>query len=51
LVHELVQRVDSERNLRLIAENQAEYLQKKTYALERDNGAYVTKASIQGEFK
>jgi anti-sigma factor RsiW len=51
LVHELVDRVDSERKLRLIAEDQVEYLQKQTYALERNNGAYVTKASMQGEYK
>jgi anti-sigma factor RsiW len=51
LVHDLVQRVDTERNARLIAEDQAEYLQKLNYAMERNSNVYVTKASVQGEFK
>jgi anti-sigma factor RsiW len=48
LVHDLVQRVDAERQEKLVAENQAEYLQKLTYAMERNSGAYVTPVSGQG---
>ena len=45
LVHDLVQRVDSERSLRLVAESDAEYARKQEYALERTRGEYVTRAS------
>lgn len=48
LVHDLVQRVETEHNEKLIAMNQAEYLQKKAYAMERNTGAYVTPANYQG---
>jgi anti-sigma factor RsiW len=48
LVHELVQRVDTERNAKLIAEDQAERLQNQTYAMELNSNVYVTKASDQG---
>jgi anti-sigma factor RsiW len=42
LVHELVERADSEHNSRLIAENQAEYLQKLNYRYQQDRGDYVS---------
>src|ERR1039457_5459171 len=48
LVHDLVQRADSEHNSRLIAENQAEYLQKLYYGLQQDSGDYVSPAAEQG---
>jgi len=45
LVHDLAQRADSEHNLRLVAESEAEYAKKQTYALELKQGEYVTPAS------
>jgi len=48
LVHELVERADSEHNSRLIAENQAEYLQKLNYRYQQDRGDYVNPAAEQG---
>ena len=53
LVHELVDRVDKERGLRLIAEDQTDRLKRENYQLERTSGAYVsiTTASVRGDFK
>jgi len=48
LVHDLVQRADSEHNSRLIAENQAEYFQKLNYGLQQERGDWVTPAAEQG---
>jgi hypothetical protein len=48
LVHELVERADSEHNRRLIAENQTEYLQKLNYRYQQDRGDYVSLAAEQG---
>ena len=45
LVHGLVERADSEHNLRLVAESEAEYAKKQAYAAERRDGEYVTPAS------
>ena len=46
---DLVQRVDQANNLRLIAENQADYIQKQYYSLLRATGSYVLKPSSRGE--
>ena len=48
LVHELVQRADSEHNSRLIAENQAEYLQELNYKMQKDRGDFGSPAAEQG---
>jgi hypothetical protein len=48
LVHELVERTDSEHNHRLIAENQAEYLQKLNYRYQQERGDYVNPSAEQG---
>jgi anti-sigma factor RsiW len=45
LVHGLVERLDREHSMRLVAENDAEYAQKQAYLAERKNGDYVTPAS------
>ena len=48
LVHELVERADSEHKSRLIAENQAEYLQKLNYRYQLDRGDYGNPSAEQG---
>ena len=48
LVHDLVERADSEHKSRLIAENQAEYLQKQNYRYQQDRGDWMTPAAEQG---
>jgi hypothetical protein len=48
LVHDLVQRADSEHTSKLIAENQAEYLQELNYRMQKDRGDYVNPAAEQG---
>ena len=48
LVHDLVERADSEHKSRLIAENQAEYLQELNYRMQKDRGDYVNPAAEQG---
>ena len=48
LVHDLVERADSEHKSRLIAENQAEYLQKLNYRYQQDRGDWKTPAAEQG---
>jgi anti-sigma factor RsiW len=48
LVHELVERADSEHSHLLIAENQAEYLQKLNYRLQQDHGDWVMPVAEQG---
>jgi anti-sigma factor RsiW len=48
LVHELVERTDSEHNHRLIAENQAEYLQKLNYRYQQERGDYVNPSAELG---
>jgi anti-sigma factor RsiW len=45
LVHDLVQRVDNEHSLRLVAESEAEYAKKQAYSAELRSGAYRTLAS------
>jgi hypothetical protein len=45
LVHDLAQKADSEHQLRLVAESDAEYAKKRAYALELKDGEYVTPAS------
>jgi hypothetical protein len=45
LVHDLAQKADSEHQLRLVAENDAEYARKKEYALEVSQGEWKTPAS------
>ena len=51
LVHDLVQRVDSEHSMRLVAENEADYAKKQAYAEARKSGDYVTMASNYGGLK
>jgi anti-sigma factor RsiW len=51
LVHELVERVDTEHYARLIAENDAEIARQDAYKAELASGAYVTMASNQGGSK
>jgi anti-sigma factor RsiW len=41
LVHDLAQRADSEHNLRLVAESEADYAKKEAYALARKAGYWV----------
>ena len=48
LVHDLVQRADSEHTSKLIAENQAEYLQKLNYKMQKDRGDFGSPAAEQG---
>ena len=48
LVHDMVLRVDSEREKRLIAENQVEYLQKLSFVNQRATGAYTQVADFGG---
>src|ERR1035438_8408420 len=48
LVHDLAERADSEHKSRLIAENQAEYLQKLNYRYQQDRGDYVNPAELGG---
>ena len=48
LVHDLVERADSEHNSKLIAENQAQYLQELNYQLQKAHGDWVTPAAEQG---
>jgi anti-sigma factor RsiW len=45
LVHDLVERVDKEHTLRLVAESDAEYAKKRAYAAELRDGEYVMPAS------
>ena len=45
LVHELVERVDSEHNARLVAETEARHAQEAYFAMEKNAGALVTPAS------
>src|ERR1039458_3184495 len=44
LVRELVERADSEHHSRLIAENQAEYLQELNYKMQKDRGDFGSPA-------
>ena len=46
LVHELVDRVDKERDLRLLAESEAEYSKKLSYASARNNNEYAPLTSL-----
>ena len=48
LVRELVERADSEHHSRLIAENQAEYLQELNYKMQKDRGDFGSPAAEQG---
>jgi len=45
LVHDLAQKADSEHQLRLVAESDAEYAKKLEYAMERSLGEWKTPAS------
>jgi len=45
LVHDLAQKADSEHQLRLVAESDAEYAKKQEYAMERSLGEWKTPAS------
>jgi anti-sigma factor RsiW len=45
LVHDLAQKADTEHQLRLVAESEAEYARKQAFALELKDGAYYTPAS------
>ena len=45
LVHDLAQKADTEHQLRLVAENDAEYTRKQKYALEKSLNEWVTPAS------
>ena len=45
LVHDLAQKADTEHQLRLVAENDAEYTRKQKYALEKSLNERVTPAS------
>jgi len=45
LVHELAQKADTEHQLRLVAESEAEYARKQAYSAELKSGEYVTPAS------
>ena len=47
LVHDLVDRVDKERDLRLLAENEADYAKKQNYAMVRDT-QYMMPTSAGG---
>jgi anti-sigma factor RsiW len=49
LVHQLVERVDSERNLRLVAENNAKYYEELNYSREKANGEWKYASVRQGE--
>ena len=52
LVHDLVQRVDSERNARMVAENDTKYLKEVIYQAQLSGGEYKTlTASARGESK
>ena len=48
LVHDLVQRVDTERNARLVAESEAAYAQKLVYQAQLNNHDYMTLADAKG---
>ena len=45
LVHDLAQKADTEHQLRLVAENDAEYTRKQKYVLEKSLNEWVTPAS------
>lgn len=45
LVHDLAQKADTEHQLRLVAESDAEYARKKEYAVEKSANEWVTPAS------
>jgi len=45
LVHDLAQKADTEHQLRLVAETEAEYTKKQEYAMERSLGEWKTPAS------
>jgi hypothetical protein len=45
LVHDLVQRVDSERTLRLVAEDEAKFAKEQQFAMEKSVGAVLSPAS------
>jgi len=45
LVHDLVERLDTEHNLRLVAESDAKYAKEQTLMAELTSGAYVMPAS------
>ena len=51
LVHDLVQRVDTERDKRLLAEDTARYLQKLNFTMEHKSGDWSSPAAYQGEQK
>jgi hypothetical protein len=45
LVHDLVERVDREHSMRLVAESDAEYARKQAYMAQLNDGQYRTLAS------
>ncbi|HUB82507.1 MAG TPA: hypothetical protein VMB03_27105 [Bryobacteraceae bacterium] len=45
LVHDLAQKADTEHQLRLVAESEADYAKRQAYALELKSGEYYTPAS------
>jgi anti-sigma factor RsiW len=51
LVHELVERVDTEHNLRLIAESDAKYAKEQTLMAQINGGEYGLPASDRGGLK